>query len=234
MVAQAQRIQVKRIRGPNLAVLAKSKPGVPAEEGLRLANKGNLVVVSNKRWDRALVGSDEWKQPNVRPAWPAWSGTMAGYKEPGKPLGATIELVDRHGFKYVFPVPQEYQRKRNVALVSEHPDYEIVAEGKNRVIVATKVDLVRNFPAATGWYLTDPDHGIPTGAIINSSDARDLWRTARYLWRTDTMVTLVIRGGHNFCAEMSELGWGIGLENTPSVHLGVAVEAAAGLVERLG
>ena len=110
MGAQAQRTEVQRTRGPNLAVLVAYANKVPSEEGLRLANEGNLVVASNKRLDKALVGSDEWQQPNVRPALPAWTGTYAGYEEVGKKLGKTIEYVDPEtGIRHVFPVPEQYQ-----------------------------------------------------------------------------------------------------------------------------
>jgi len=218
MGAQAQRTEVQRTRGPNLAVLVAYANKVPSEEGLRLANEGNLVVASNKRLDKALVGSDEWQQPNVRPALPAWTGTYAGYEEVGKKLGKTIEYVDSEtGFRHVFPVPEQYQGQKNVILVAEHPDYSLERDGNNRVVNATKVDGIQAFPGSDGWYPTDAVHGIPTGNSIDSSNAE-----ARYLWRIAKRVAPVARDCYNFNYNRRL----VALNYRPSNRLGVAVEAA--------
>jgi hypothetical protein len=217
MGAVAQKTEVQRTRGPNLAVLVAYANKVPSEKGLRFANEGNLVIASSKRLDRALVGSDEWKQPNVRSALPAWSGTYTGYEEVGKKLGKTIEYVDSEtGFRHVFPVPEQYQGQKNVILVAEHPDYKLEVDGNNRVVNATNVDLIQAFPSKDGWYPTDAVHGIPTGNQIDSSNTE-----ARYLWRTAKRVAPVAR-------DVFDVRRYVGLDYRPSVRLGVAVEAAEG------
>ncbi len=215
MGAVAQKTEVQRTRGPNLVVLVAYANKVPSEEGLRLADERGLVIASSKRMDKALVGSDEWQQPNVRPALPAWTGTYTGYDKVGKKLGKTIEYVDSEtGFRHVFPVPEQYKGQKNVILVAEHPDYSLEIDGNNRIVNATKVDGIQAFPGSDGWYPTDAVHGIPTGNQIDSSNTE-----ARYLWRIAKRVAPVARAfGYS--------RWYVDLDGGPSGRLGVAVEAA--------
>ena len=77
-----------RVRGPNLRVLVKRADGASFRRALELADQGSLVLASNKRMSKALVETDEWK--SMRGAFACWSGTMTGYKEPGKKLGKFI------------------------------------------------------------------------------------------------------------------------------------------------
>ena len=219
MTVTAQSVQTERIRGPHLAVLVKrAGGGVPFEEGLRKANDAGVVIASNKRLNMALE-SDEWQR--VRDVFACWTGTMTAYTKPGERLGKQVEYVDsKTGYRWVFAVPEAHRDKKDAILVAEHPGYNLEVDGNNRVIHtdAANVGLVEKFPAFDGWYLGDPKYDIPNGDQVSFSDK------ARHLWRTDQRVGPVRRG--SFFGYDGRLG--VGLNESPSVGLGVAVEAASG------
>ncbi len=190
--ATVQRNAKERIRGPRLAILESSSfpPGLPVEEGLADADRKNRVVASNKRLSKALVGSDEWK--SYKQGFPCWAGTVTAYVQPGKTLRGgsykistlncrAVTYVTRSQKRWIFPVPEEHLGKKNAILVSEHPDYTIEIDGRNRIIHATKADLIERFPSSNGWYLGDPEHDIPVGEKVDHliQDARFLQRIAK-------------------------------------------------------
>jgi hypothetical protein len=83
----------------------------------------------------------------VRLVLPCWTGTMVGYDKPGKQLGESIEYTDpKTRIKYVFPVPKEYRKRKDIALVVEHPDFTLEVDGKNRVVNAREVGVVPDIP----------------------------------------------------------------------------------------
>jgi len=208
----------ERIRGPKLAILVKRAKGVPSVEGLARAGE-DRVIASNKRLDKALVGTDEWK--SISDVFACWSGTMTGYEKPGKKLGKSVVYTDPETKqRYVFPVPEDYKGTKNAILAVEHPTYILIPDGKDLVVDVKNIEnvsLVENFPTSGGWYLTDEKHGIPIGNQVSSSND-----DARHLWRIDSRVGPVARG----------LGYGdrrvVVLNDGPSLSLGVAVEAPEG------
>ena len=204
----------QRIRGPNLRVLVNSVQGVPFEEGLQRACAENRVIVSNKRLDKALVGSEEWK--GISEVFACWSGTMTAYTKPNEAFLGTVEYVDPEtGYRWVFRVPEEYQGVRNAILVAEHPDYTLEVDGNNRVLHAATVNLVEAFPVKDGCYLVDPVHGIPTGPVADSWNSRCLNRIAR-------------RVGPVWVAPPEAVGyiqWSINLDIAPSRRSGIIVES---------
>ncbi|MFA5050203.1 MAG: hypothetical protein WC501_04310 [Candidatus Micrarchaeia archaeon] len=204
----------ERVSGPNLAILIKRSNGVPFEEGLRRANEENRVIASNARLSKALVGSDEWQK--LRAVFVCWSGTMTAYVEADTKLPEKVEYTDpTTGHRWVFSVPEQHRGKKNAILVAEHPDYTLEIDGTNRVVHATSVDLVKNFPKSDGWYMGDPKHDIPVVSQTGSD---------RYLWRVAKRVGPVARG----CGLYGDGRRGVGLDFGPSVGLGVAVEAPFG------
>ena len=233
-MALTQKISgVERIRGPNLAVLVKRANGVPMEEALAKADEAGLVIASNKRMSKALVGSEEWKR--IREVFACWTGTMTAYDKPDQKLGKIIEYTDSNtGVRYVFPVPEEQQGKKDVVLVAENPNFTLETDGKTRIVQANEVGVVSGFPVASeNWYLGDPKYDIPTGKKVDDSD-----QDARYLWRIDKRVGLVARVYSDY--------WNDGnrrfvlLDYAPSLAFGVATEgtpeqiaAAARLIEQL-
>jgi len=163
-----QTLNERRIRGSKLAIMITC--GIhrkPFEEGLALADSKDMVIASNKRIGQALVGSEEWEA--VREALPCWSGTMTAYVEPAKKLGKTVEYVDP-GTKrrWVFPVPDEHQDKKDAILIAEHPDYFLETDGKNLIVRAAHVDLIEKFPAADGWFPVDPKHDTPIDVEVEN------------------------------------------------------------------
>ncbi|NYZ76960.1 hypothetical protein H0O02_01445 [Candidatus Micrarchaeota archaeon] len=209
--------KVERIRGPELAVLVKRANSVPFVEGLRMAEEKGLVIASNSRLDKALVGSDEWG--SISDVFACWSGTMTAYAKPGEKLGKTVEYVDpKTEERWVFPVPVEYQKEKNAILVAEHPDYKFEVDGKNIVVNATTVDLVAKFPASDGWHPTDAKHGIPTKEGSSGE---------RYLWRIDSRVGPVARG-YDYLGLIYGRRHLVSLLDRPSYGFGVAVEKAPG------
>ncbi len=220
----AQQISGKeRTRGPNLAVFVKRSEGVPMEEALRRTDEAGLVIAPNIRLSNALIGSDEWR--SIRAVFACWNGTMTGYEKPDQKLGKAIEYTDSEtGIRYVFPVPQEYQGKKNIVLVAEHPDFTLETDGKTRVVQAKEVGIVSKFPVASeNWYLGDSKYDIPTGKKVSGDNAY-----ARYLFRIEKRVGLIARGYDNNCGDYH---WydgdrrGVNLDGRPSLGLGVAVKA---------
>ena len=222
MTVAAQQISGKeRTRGPNLAILVNRSASVPMEEALVRANDAGVVIASNKRLSQALVGSDEWR--GIREVFACWSGTMTGYEKPDQKLGKTIEYVDSEtGVRYIFPVPEEHQGKKNVVLITEHPNFTLETDGKTRIVQAKEVGMVSEFPVASeNWYLGDQKYDIPTGKKVDGNN-----EAARYLWRIDKRVGLVARGyDGNWDGGDRRSG---GLDDRPSEALGVAIEAASG------
>ena len=223
--------QKERIRGEKLEVFIKRENGVSFRKAFEKADKENRTIVSNKRLDKALVGSSEWKQ--VKEGLWCWTGTMAAYVEPNtafkdskmfsKEENALIYVDQEDGRKYIFPVSHEYQNKKNAILVVEHPDYSLEIDGNNIIIHAEekKVDIVSGFPSENGWYLTDEKYGIPTGEKISSEheEARHLWRK-----RFDKRIGPVARR-YNSASHFYDGRRDVGLANGPAGRCGVIVEA---------
>lgn len=205
----SQAVQKERVRGSHLRVSVPNSQGVPFERALVLAEEANGVIASNKRLDTA-VNSDEWR--NINHVFLAWSGTMTAYVKPDQKLGKQVGYTDPNtGNRWVFPVPEVHQDKKNAILVAEHHHYTLEIDGNNRVVHAAKVDLVKSFPANDGWYLTDSKYGIPTGRHIYP-------KNLRRLWRIDTRVGPVARDICNHCRHFY-------LDYWPSDSYGVVVEA---------
>ena len=214
----AQQISGKeRMRGPNLVALVKMSNGVPMEEALAKADEVGVVIASNKRLSRALVGSKDWR--SRRATFACWSGTMAAYDRPDQKLGKAIEYTDSEtGIRYVFPVPEEHQGKKNIVLVAEHPEFMLVIDGKTRVVQSEEVGAVYGFPVASkSAYIGDPRYDIPYGKKVERST-----QDARCLWRIDKHVGLIVRG-----YAFDYMGWGVDLCTRPSEHFGVNIEAAS-------
>ncbi len=214
-----QRIENRRIARPRLEVLVKRANAVPFEEGLARANRENKVIASSKKLDKALNETGEWI--SILDAFPCWSGTMTGYKEPGEKLGKSVVYTDPETKqRYVFPVPEDYKGAKNAILVVEHPDYTLEKDGKDRIVAVKNIEnisLIENFPSEyDGWYQMDEKHGIPTGNEVDSSNP-----DVRYLffWRSDSRVGPVHHSGGFYNG-----GSGVILNGRPSSWFGMAVE----------
>lgn len=212
-------LKQERVRGPNLAVFIKRANGVPMEEALAKADRAGLVMASNTRLSRALVESSEWR--SICDVFTCWTGTMTAYDLPDLKLGKNIEYTDSiTGIRYVFPVPEEHQGKENVMLVTEHPNFSLIADGNDRVVQAAKVDAVERFPTSpVGWFLGDKNYGIPQGKPIEDGN-----QDARHLCRMNKRVGLVARGYLNRIDIIGRQY--VCVDDRPSIGFGVAVEKA--------
>ncbi len=196
------------------------------EEAIRRADANDHVILSNKRLDAELVNK-YWNGGMVHLVLTCWGGTMVGYDEPGKPLGKTIEYVDKKsGIRYIFPVPKEYIGEKDIALAVEHPDFTLEKDKNDRVVHAKEVGMVPEFPdmEKTGsyhWYLVDPRYGIPSGKEVRYDE-----HGVRFLFRIRQRVGLIARADHYFHGPFNvpELKM-VGISNSPSDKLGLAVEA---------
>lgn len=216
---------VQRIREPPLEPFIKFSHGMPLVETLRIVNSNNLKIVSNKRHDEMLKNG---KFERLEEVYPCWTGTMYAYEGPNKKLGKEIVYIEPYFWgRYIFPVPEEFRGEKNAILVVEHPNFELVKDRKDVVVLpqAGKVDLVSNFPIENGWYTTNKKYAIPVGKKKHKSDPE-----SRYLYRlSDAKVGLVVRN----C--FKDLGINmrkdINLNINPLVAFGVAVEATPEQVE---
>lgn len=224
-IAAEQEPNIKRIRGPKLAVLIKSANGVPFEEGLRYVDEKNFVIASNKRLDKALVNTDEWKLLSA--AFPCWTGTITAFRKGEERLGKTIEYVDpKTNYRWIFPVPEEHRDKKNAILVAEHPDFMIESDRNDRIVRAAKVDLVESFPAFGGrWYGTDAEHGIPIGPI-NECELTEKSRSLLRFRETGVVPVVRVLGDDLwFTIFYNGLNRRISIDNYYSAPAGIIVEA---------
>lgn len=209
----------KRIRGPNLAVFAKNKDGLAMEDALAKADEKGLVIASSKRLSQALEKRHEWE--SIGDVFSCWTGTMAAHDKPDQKLGKEIEYIDpKTGIRYIFPVPEQCQGQKNIVLVTEHPDFTIEKDGETRIIQAKEIGFVDRFPIDREWYPGDGKYDIPRGDKSRFEDIN-----ARYLWRIEKSIGLIVRG---------DFGGGFGcirryviLGGDLSYPLGVAVESPA-------
>ena len=169
----------EKIRGPKLSVLVEGRNysgGVDMEEALKRAEDSGRAMASNRRISEAFA-SGEWKglrgNGGQMDEFEIWTGTMIGFDEPEKGVGEVIVDVDNseypyNGRRYIFPVPEEHRGKKNIVLVAEHPNYTLETDGKDRIVVADRVDVVENLPykMKVGWFMGDPEHDIPSGSEV--------------------------------------------------------------------
>lgn len=236
----------ERVRGSKLTVLQKSgySSGVPFEEGLRMADRKDLVIASNSRISKSLVGSREWG--TLRIGFSCWTGTLVGNVEPDTTFergGERSTTLNSHIIRYVDPkthinwifiIPEEHLGLSNALLVAEHPDYGLVKDGRDRIVEVdpTKVGVVHAFPTERGWYLADEKYGIPHGSPLDearhrsSLDSFSYGPDERYVWGHPEIITTgvrpIVRGPG---AQNPSSLRGINFNNRPSSNFGIIVEA---------
>jgi hypothetical protein len=195
------------------APFLKGLNALPMDEALSRAGESGAILSTNKGISIALLSGEKPKEAST-----FWTGTMAGYREPGKKLGSTIEYSDpktRH--LYVFPVPEDFRGMKDVVLVAEHPDVRLERTGSASVIEAKKISAVGPFPHTDGWYAGDPAFDIPCGKEISGMDKK-----ARHLVRQDHHVGLIVRE----CGPDGIRDRDIGMTSRPSYPLGIMLVSA--------
>ncbi len=211
-----------------LELFTSFSSGLPADEAIMKTTAAGVVMASNASLSKALDGSSkEWETTREAIIFPCWSGTMTAYVEPGKTFRESSERIasidNAHYIVYtdlqtdqrwLFRIPEDYLDKRDSILVVEHPNFQLISEGNDRIVCAAFVDLVEKFPVANGWHKGDTKYDIPHGPT-NSYPAR-------YLRRIEKRVGLAARvHGDYFRRQL------VGLFDQPSYRLGVVVQHPA-------
>ena len=176
-------------------VLVKSDPVKPVEivkskytvwrnmtfqEAVEKAFKLGVRILSNSEID-VLLQSGKKMTKVERLAIPCWTGTFVAYAPPGEKLGKTIKFSN-----LMLEVPQEFQGKKDVAIVCVHSDLQL--NGNTITIKPGKAELAP-IPAKEGWYVLD-EQGIPNGKASVESD-----KNARFLFRQyESYIGLLARG----------------------------------------
>jgi hypothetical protein len=178
----------------------------------------------------ATMSFEGWN--SISGALACWTGTMTAYVEPhtrfrdSKSVQKVASLDngyyqiygDEFSLRYLFPIYERYLDLRNGLLLTEHPDYGLEHDGKDRIVrpkAETLVDLVAEFPVARGdWYLPDPKHGIPqgnptpgppgySGGIFLHGDWRPrvgpVWRGDYYAPAYDLRQSITLVGRTHYC-----------------------------------
>ena len=155
---------------------------------------------------------------------------MTAYVKPGQAFregGERVEKLDSHAivyidpetkYRWIFPIPEEYLDEKDAVLVAEHPDYTLEIDGKDRVVKATKVDMVGDFAAKErGWYVGDPKYNLPSGVPVTKDDATtEFYRIGKRVGPVSCYYEYV-----DFDFRCDSF-----LNGKPSAKLGVLVEAA--------
>ncbi len=198
---EAEKKDIPRIRGPHLKVRALWDLSFTG--ALELADRENFVIPSNRRITRAYLDNDR----TMRESGGCWTGTMTAYAKPGERLGRFI-VATEGSQRYIFPVPEQYRNERDAILVVEHPNFRLVRDGDDSMVVvadSSKVECITNFPRENGRYLGDEKHDISSGEEVSRGT-----ENARYLWRSnDARVVPVLRPREQCIRDSSRgLIWG--------------------------
>jgi len=171
--------------------------GKTQRQVVEIANQCRFSLLTNKEFDKRLVKTGFRRltagiSPFVEQTFPAWSATMGAYEAPGKMLASTIQYADSDTkTNFVFEVPARFQGAKDIILaVSQTLDsygWSLITyedKGGNDVLVKvhdqSKIKAITAFPSSNGWYMSDPEFGIPTGKEVDSSSSK-----ARFLSRLD-------------------------------------------------
>ena len=139
-------------------------------EALALAKREGKIIVPNDVHDRILTETGARYNDSI------WTGTLVIYEAPDKPFGENVTFDS-----ISFVVPEQFRGKINCALVVEHPDFDLVSQGVNKIELTvadkTRISLLENFPGKEGWYNFDKKSKIPVGEIGQRADnSRSLFR----------------------------------------------------------
>ncbi len=134
----------------------------PMDEWIIKVQKSGRIIASNKRVSQKFDGRD---LRFCKKFLPCWTGTLVAYVEPDVGFGRTVEDIHSR-CRWIFPVPEKYQGKKDALLIAEPLDYMLERDGNARIVRAAKVYLIERFPAESGWYRADPLHDIPHGRRV--------------------------------------------------------------------
>ncbi len=189
-------------------------------EVLHLARQEGRILVPNFVHDRILTETTDLE--DLKQIYVARTGTLAIYEAPDKPFETEVVFSWKHDwviYSASFKVPQQFQGKRNRALIMNYPDFEILDLGNNKFEIVSvderSVHQIEHFPKKSGWYKPDEEFRIPRGKQVKES------KEARHLWRTKgTYVGLLHRDAANWGNDWRRYVYAVGqLSPTPGVVL---------------
>jgi len=140
--------------------------GLDLEQTLVKAETQELRIPNNLEIDQRLVKTEDWKKE--KEMYPCRTGTFFAYESPNVPLGKKIEW---EGYSVI--VPKEFQGKKNIALVCNHPHFKL----ENKIFSSDKFTSIE-IPIETGWYQPEDQFGFPTGKKYKDREDH-----LRFLWR---------------------------------------------------
>lgn len=146
-------------------------------EALALAKRECRIIVPNFVHDRILTETDENKKLVGASARPM-TGTMVIFPEAGMPFGKKIvyEWEDYRSNQYSisFVVPARFRGKSDCRLIVEHPDFDLVATGKNTydlIADRTAIHLLDGNLYSPGNYRYDERYRLPIGCRTHKKDS---------------------------------------------------------------
>lgn len=207
------------------------------EEALLKADGANRVIASSKMHSHLMFYHNcEWL--SIRNKFPVWTGTMTGYVKPDRTFRDEAERIasidnnfyivyedPKTSIRYLFPVKDGRLDRKDCILAVNHPDFELVTDGNDRIVRADKIDLIEQFPGSNGCYLGDNRYDLPAGRVQKDPPL------AKDLRRIEKRVGLAAFGWHLiYTIRKQEV---IDLSLSPSTAIGLAVEAPEGTLEKL-
>jgi hypothetical protein len=170
----------REIAVPALIMLAETAKGLVLEEGLMLAGERKATIASVRTIAIGLMDNDT--RLRIKNAFVCRSGTMFANVEPGRSFRESSQQVSSLGNgyfvvyedpvsknRYYFPIPEQHLDKRDSILLTEHPDYSLRIDGRDRIVLDARISLVERFPKTDGWFAVEEAHGIATeGEAITS------------------------------------------------------------------
>ncbi len=147
----------KRIRNSNAVMLKSQYDAVPLFEALRLVPKNKLLIDVKRASDlvdRLMLIA---------------TGTVVGFAEVDKPLGAQITF---HTF--TLEIPKEYQDVTNKAILFDPGQYTLEKLGEGVIAKGAEPKLIV-LPRMKGQYKPDPETGMPTITLSEKGDWPSLY-----------------------------------------------------------
>jgi hypothetical protein len=151
------------VPGPSILEAFQKKGGMPFEEALQ---KGRLPSVK-----RIIEVVEAEGEETIHLGIPCWTGTIVAYAPPGQPLGAVIQHLNER-IRWSMEIPAEYRDKRDVALITELPDYTIFCSDNQR-IVQSALFMVHPIPDRSNFFRFE--QGMPCGPALGGDSPDAMW-----------------------------------------------------------
>jgi hypothetical protein len=234
---------------PNIVRIAQWDAGLTQRQAVETANQRKLAIAPNLEFERRLMHTDIWR--SEREMYTAISGTLVAYEKAGARIGRFITYSEK-GTTYAIEANPKAIGMINTALAVDHligaesrPNIEYEDKGGNNVLVKVEpsmLKIIEAFPAKEGWYVPEPEFGIPVGREVSYRNkvscypANDPNPNAHLLVRVDgSYVGLAARQyfGYDYEGDLGGrryvlLNWPY---SAPAGALGIRIDAQAPAAE---